>query len=1105
MDRDQLLTLYRNMLLARGIDRIEQELTSRGEAFFHLSGAGHEGTAVLADHLTSEDWLHCHYRDRALLVARGLSPRTFFDTLLCNEFSPGSGRRMSAFFNDPELHIMSMVTPTGNNALQAVGAAAAIKQADNTPLVYCGVGDGTTQQGEWLEAVGEAVRSQLPVLFMVQDNKWAISTTTNGKTFYSLPEGKQATEFFGMPIHYINGTDVVTAHQRIGTVVQEIRTTSKPALIVFQVERLTSHTNADDQTVYRDQDDIEEALLNSDPVRSAQQQLLSMGFTESELNIIQSQVDDQLAAAEQEALDAQAPLASLDASKQHPVEITHPSKEKFGSEELPQINMKDALREVLKNHLLDDARVTLYGEDIEDPKGDVFGVTKGLSTRFPGRVMNSPLSESTIVGAAIGRAMVGERPVAFIQFADFMPTAYNQIVNELATIHWRTDGQTSVPVIVMIACGGYRPGLGPYHAQTHESVMAHCPGVDVVMPSSAHDAAGLLNAAFESERPTIFFYPKTLLNDSKQTTSEDVDQQFVPLGVARKQRSGRDITLVGWGNTVAVCEKTADALEQAGFEPEVIDLRSLTPWDQQLVLSSAEKTARLVVVHEDNHTCGLGSEIVATVAEKAKVPIAVRRVTRPDTFIPCNFENQTEVLPGFKRTLTVAAELLDLDLEWEETPEKEPGVEFIEAIGSGPADESVEVVELLVQAGEKLERGDPVASVEATKSVFDLTSPVNGVVDEILCKVGDVVNVGAPMFKLTTDANVRPKPITQEQHGKPILHRRRSENTIVLAHSLPERRAFEVGLSHVQFNEGSKLITNEELLGENAEMTSEDIIRRTGIRQRYWIDQNEDAITMAVGSCQNVLEQEGLLIDDIDLLICSTTSPMSMTPSMACRILNGLSSGNDTMIQAYDISAACSGYLYALQAGYDFLQSTPNGRVLVTTAEVLSPLLDLQDFDTSILFGDAATATVLYGESHLEKSIAKLHRPDLSAKGEDGTTLSVPLRNSGFIQMKGRRVFQEAVRCMMSSLNRVCSREQLQVEDLDLVVPHQANQRIIDAIQHRISPKVFSNIAQHGNTSSSTIPLCLSEILPTAPSDETIGLCAFGGGFTFGAGIIKTL
>ncbi|MBT6849324.1 MAG: beta-ketoacyl-ACP synthase 3, partial [Planctomycetaceae bacterium] len=283
------------------------------------------------------------------------------------------------------------------------------------------------------------------------------------------------------------------------------------------------------------------------------------------------------------------------------------------------------------------------------------------------------------------------------------------------------------------------------------------------------------------------------------------------------------------------------------------------------------------------------------------------------------------------------------------------------------------------------------------------------------------------------------------------------------------------------------------------------IVRRTGIRQRYWADKNEDAISLSVHACQQVLDQQGLLIDDIDLVICSTTSPMSMTPSMACRILNRLSIGKETMIQAYDISAACSGYLYALQSGYDFLQSTPHGRVLVTTAEILSPLLDLNDFDTSILFGDATTATILYGENHFEHAAARIQRPELSAKGEDGSTLSVPFRNTGFIQMKGRQVFQEAVRCMMNSLNRVCDRDGIQVDELDLVVPHQANQRIIDAIQHRINPQVFSNIAQHGNTSSSTIPLCLHELLPSLESDKTLGLCAFGGGFTFGASIIKTL
>ena len=1110
MNRNKLLTLYRTMLIAREIDRVEQQIASRGEAFFHLSGAGHEATAALAEYLTPNDWLHCHYRDRALLVARGISPRTFFDNLLCNEYAPGSGRRMSAFFSDPQLNVLSMVAPTGNNAVQAAGVAAAVKDQDNHPIVYCGVGDGTTQQGEWLEGVAEAVRSNLPVLFIVQDNRWAISTNTEGQTCFSRADG-QATDLFGLPIHYVDGRDVLFADKVFAQVVAEMREQRKPAMIVMQVERLGSHTNADDQSIYRSEEDLAEAQLHGDPITNLEEHLTAYGMTTAELKVIRAQVDDQVAAAEEEALQAKDPLPALDACIQHPVELTHPNKETFGSQRGDasdtgnMLNMKDAMRQVLLNHLLVDPSVTLYGEDIEDPKGDVFGVTRGLSTRFPGRVMNSPLSESTIIGSSIGRALTGQRPVAFLQFADFMPTAYNQIVNELATMHWRSDGQWSAPVIIMVACGGYRPGLGPYHAQTYESVLAHCPGIDVVMPSSAHDAAGLLNAAFLSQRPTVFLYPKACLNDSDKSTSADVHDQFVPLGVARKIQSGHDLTLVGWGNTVSICEQTATALEQVGIATDIIDLRSISPWDQKLVLSSAEKTARLIVVHEDNQTCGLGAEVIATVAEKSKLPVTMRRVTRPDTHIPCNFPNQTLLLPGLKRTLAAAAELLDLDLKWEEKPAPSEGNAFIEAIGSGPADESIEIVELYVAAGQQLQRGDVIASVEATKSVFDITCSIDGEVAEILCAVGDTVNVGENMIRLKTVSGARAKPAVKEITGKPILHRRKSQNTIVLAREPRGHRAFDVGMSTVEIAKGSRVITNEELLGADNPMTSEDIVRRTGIRQRYWIDKNEDAISLSVHACQQVLEQQGLLIDDIDLVICSTTSPMSMTPSMACRILNGLSTGKETLIQAYDISAACSGYLYALQSGYDFLQSTPHGRVLVTTAEILSPLLDLNDFDTSILFGDATTATILYGENHFEHAAARIQRPELSAKGEDGSTLSVPFRNAGFIQMKGRRVFQEAVRCMLNSLNRVCDRDGIHVDELDLVVPHQANQRIIDAIQHRINPHVYSNIAQHGNTSSSTIPLCLHELLPSIKADQSIGLCAFGGGFTFGASIIKTL
>jgi 2-oxoisovalerate dehydrogenase E1 component len=227
---------------------------------------------------------------------------------------------------------------------------------------------------------------------------------------------------------------------------------------------------------------------------------------------------------------------------------------------------------------------------------------------------------------------------------------------------------------------------------------------------------------------------------------------------------------------------------------------------------------------------------------------------------------------------------------------------------------------------------------------------------------------------------------------------------------------------------------------------------------------------------------------------------------MACQVLNELSLGKrETLLQAYDISAACSGYLYALQAGYDFLQSRPDARVLVVTAEVLSPLLDLDDFDTAILFGDATSAAVLYGESHFEKARARLIRPELAAKGEDGSTLSVPFRHGGHIQMRGQKVFSEAVRSMVSSLTRLCEHQGLRVKDLQLVVPHQANQRIIDAIQSRIDTTVYSNIRFNGNTSSSSIPLCLADVLETSASGDRLGLCAFGGGFTFGAGILEVI
>ena len=515
MQTQQLLQLYRTMFLSRHIDQVEHEITNRGEAFFHVSGGGHEGSAVLVEYLIPEDWLHCHYRSRAMLLARGIAPRRFFDNLLCKRSSTSQGRRMGTFFSDPQLNLLSMVTPVGNSTLQAVGVAEAIHGQPSRPLVVCGMGDGTTQQGEFLEACGEARRRHLPVLFWIENNRWAISTSTEGRTFFSLPG---ADSLFGIPIDRVDGRDVVTAYAQLGPIIARLRQTREPAIVVFDVERLGSHTSADDHSIYRTTDDLQQAQATGDPLRLCEDALQQRGCDPQDLEAVRQSVIRQVALAEQAAFAGADPTVELEAKKRLPVELTHPSRESRGSD-AGELSMRQALRDVLRHQLQTDPRVILFGEDIEDPKGDVFGVTRGLSSQFPGRVLNSPLSESTILGVSVGRALAGQRPVAFIQFADFLPLAHNQIASELATMYWRTAGRWEAPVIVMAACGAYRPGLGPYHAQTGEATIAHIPGLDVFMPSTATDAAGMLNAAFASGRPTLFLYPKALLNDLSVATS----------------------------------------------------------------------------------------------------------------------------------------------------------------------------------------------------------------------------------------------------------------------------------------------------------------------------------------------------------------------------------------------------------------------------------------------------------------------------------------------------------------------------------------------------------------------------------------------------------
>ncbi len=1099
----QDLNTYRWMHAARRVDEMERQLVGRGEAFFHASGTGHEAGAALAPLLIPEDYLHCHYRDKALLLARGVPMVEFFNTVLCNASGNSAGRQLSPLLSVPALNVLSIVGPVANNALQSVGVAQQIVDFASRPLVVCAIGDGGTQQGEFLEAVAEAVRWNLPVLFLIEDNQLAISTRTAGRTFFSLPDG-DAPSFYGLPIHRVDGRDARACAMTFARLVGEIRKRRGPALCVMSVERLADHSNADDERVYRDAAEREAARRTGDPVTLLRAALLGEGIAETTLATLEATVEAEVQAAVDEALRQPPPVSTREAKLPCAGGSNNPEYRGTAGPVL----MTEAFREVLRARLAADDRVSLYGQDLEDPKGDVFGVTRSLSTQFPGRVRNSPLSESTILGTCIGRALAGGRPVAFLQFADFMPLAFNQIATELATMAWRTNGGWRAPLIVLTACGAYRPGLGPFHAHTFEALLAHLPGIDVGMPATAADAAGMLNAAFDSERPTVILYPKALLNDRDRGTSADVARQTIPVGVARLLRTGSDLTMVGWGNTVPLCEKVAGALETIGVTAEVLDLRWLSPFDRHAVVRSVEKTRRLLVVHEDNETAGFGAEVIAAVAESVHGPVQCRRLARPDTFVPCHFGNQLEVLPSFEGLLTLAAEMLDLTLTWDRPRAADADHFVVTAIGSSPADQQVEVVELLVKIGDRVTAGQPLATLEADKAMVDLVSPADGTVEVIHLAIGDQAPVDAPLMTLAVE-NARERQRTRETAGTPRLARksgaRRSAPTRVPTGEPAERPS--VVITGLGVCRGQDRLGNRELLARFPAFSvdgHDGIVERTGITSRIVASSSQDAISMAVEAADSALREAGLQAADLSLVICSTSTPVTIVPSTACLVLQRIAP--EANVPAYDLLAACSGYLYALASAWDFLQTRPGAQVLVLTTEVMRRAINPDDPETSPIFGDAATATIVTTSGTDFAGLARLHRPLIDGRGEDGTTLLVPLPGSGQgVKMEGRRVFSEAVRRMNAVLADACVEAGIDIGDLDLIVPHQANGRIIEAMRTRLKlapDRVWNEIREQGNTSSSTIPLALDTVLRRPGAAAQIGLCAFGGGFTWAGAIL---
>jgi 2-oxoisovalerate dehydrogenase E1 component len=627
----------------------------------------------------------------------------------------------------------------------------------------------------------------------------------------------------------------------------------------------------------------------------------------------------------------------------------------------------------------------------------------------------------------------------------------------------------------------------------------------------------MLQSAFDSERPTILLYPKTCLNDPARTAAIDPAVERATIGAARPVRQGTDLSIVSWGSTMPIAEQAAERLAAAGISADVLDLRSITPWDHEAVAASARKTGRLLIVHEDGRTCGFGAEIAATIAESLGPAARIRRVTRDDTFVSCNIANHLDTLPSLQSIVENAAALLETNLSWEKTAAtkdiRRQSLIDIEARGSSPADHTVTVVSWLVNVGDDVRAGQSIAELEAEKALYTLASPADGRLHAKWVNEGQTVPTSTVIGQIEGQSCVAARRTSAIDPGTPRLTAR--PRAAAEPATSQHRRNNRKGLSLLSIcgTTGAERVENQSLIANYAGRTADEIQKRTGIIARHRLARGQSLLDLAERVSLDALASANVRFAELSSIILSTTTPEVITPSMACMLSHRLATrlGEIPAAEpaAYDILAACTGYLYALRQAHDLCLAEPTARVLVVTAEAMTRTTDPNDFDTSILFGDAVTATVVAGpEADLLGSppLGILRRPIVSAHGEPGKIINVPIPGSAHFRMDGLRVYSEAMKRMSKMLKAACDETGIAPADLSLIIPHQANGRIVDAITAQLgvaADRVVNAIAETGNTSSSSIPLVLAKLVASGklPSG-TIGLTAFGGGFTFGAALL---
>lgn len=637
---ETLLSLYKNMVTTRLVDQKMIILIKQGKSFFHIGASGHEAiqTAAAFALQPGYDWAFPYYRDLSFVLQYGVTLQEIFLNFLARADDPSSGgRQMPNHYGHRTQRIMTQSSPTGTQFLQAVGCALGAKKEGKDEVVYVSSGEGTTAQGDFHEAVNWAAKDRLPVIFVIQDNKYAISVHVNtqiaGGSIYDLVAGYQGLNRFK-----VDGTDLLNSYQTAQRAVEFARSGNGPSLIDAETVRLLPHSSSDSDKKYRSLEELEDDRKN-DPLPKFESYLLREGIITHEdikkiTASIKKDVDQAAEQAEEFALPSKESLTLYLYAPDDENPVTDFSEH---SDHGQQVVMVDAINHALKEEMHLNDKIYLFGQDVADHKGGVFTATTGISTTFGhDRCFNAPLAESSIVGVAIGMAVRGLKPVVEIQFGDYIWTAMMQIRNELATIRWRSNNQWQCPVIIRIPVGGYIHGA-LCHSQNIEGFFSHIPGLKIVYPSRADDAKGLLKMAIRGNDPVLFLEHKGLYRQSYAATPEPDENFLIPFGKATVLREGHDASIITYGAIVQKALDAAKILKKEGYEIEVIDIRSIYPLDIDTVIESVKKTNKVLVAHEDNLFQGFGAEISSQISEKAfrYLDAPVRRLAGKD--VPIGF------------------------------------------------------------------------------------------------------------------------------------------------------------------------------------------------------------------------------------------------------------------------------------------------------------------------------------------------------------------------------------------------------------------------------------------------------------------------------------